>query len=159
MLSPRREARAGLAAGGTVGVLTLIAATTVGIGLTLGGRIIHTPTFVAVWLVVGVALSLLAARRARGRARRYVIGVDIDDDAFAPVPQILVRRDGARYELALAPGMSGIVEGGRAPLHIEALVREGRARLQLDAGTRAEITMTATTFVVRGRADVDVGAP
>jgi len=159
VLSRRAEARAALAAGGTVGALALIAAAMVGVGLTLGGRIIHTPSFVALWLVVGLTVSALAAHRARGRARRYVIGVDIDDDAFAPVPQTLVRRTRAGYELALAPGTSGIVEGGRAPLQIDALVREGRARLPLEAGTRAEITMTATTFVVRGRADAEAGAP
>ncbi len=161
VLSQRAETRAAFSAGGTVGALTLIAAATVGGGLTLGGRIIHTPSFVALWLVVGLAVSYLAAGRARARARRYVIGVDIDDDAFAPVPQTLVRRTRSGYELALAPGMSGIVEGGRAPLQIDALVREGRARLPIEVGTRAEITMTATTFVVRGRADVhlDVGAP
>ncbi len=159
LLSRRAESRAAWAAGGTVSALTALAATAVAVGLALGGRIIHTPSFISVWLAVGLAVSLLAAGRARTRARRYVIGVDIDDDAFAPVPQTLVRRTRFGYELALAPGMSGIVEGGRAPLQIDALVRQGRARLPLEVGTRAEITMTATTFVVRGRADAEAGAP
>jgi len=161
LLSRRAEVRAALVAAAVVGSLTAGCATLVGVGLTLGGRVIHTPSFVSIWVAVGLAVSLLAAGRARARARRFVIGVDIDDDAFAPIPQTLVRRasngsDG--YELALAPGMSGIVEGGRAPLQIDALVRQGRARLPLEAGTRAEITMTSTTFVVRGRADAEARA-
>lgn len=159
LLSRRAESRAALAAAAAVGALTVMAATTVAAGLLLGGRIIHTPSFVSLWTAVGLAVSLLAAGRARARSRRFVIGVDIDDDAFAPVPQTLVSRTGSGYELALAPGMSGIVEGGRAPLRIDALVREGRARVPLEAGTRAEITMMATTFVVRGRADAEAGAP
>jgi hypothetical protein len=156
-LSRRSERRAAGAAAAVVGALTLLTASAVGLGLFLGGRIVHAPTFVSVWTAVGLAVVLLAAARARGQARRYLIGVDIEDDAFAPMPQTLVRRARAGYELSLTAGMTGIVEDGRAPLRIDALVREGRTHVPLESDTRAEITMDATTFVVRARADA--GAP
>jgi hypothetical protein len=159
LLSRRAETHAARAAAVAVAGLVTVVAGAVGVGLLLGGRVVHTPSFISLWTAVGLAVVLLAAGRARARARRYVIGVDIDDDAFAPVPQTLVRRTRAGYELGLAPGMAGVVENGRAPLRIDALVREGRARVLLEAGMRAEIAMAATTFVVRARPDADREAP
>jgi hypothetical protein len=73
-----------------------------------------------------------------------------------------VRRVGAGYELALAPGMTGVVEDGydeggydvgHRALSIEALVRDGGVSVPLAAGVRAEITLATTTFVVRGVPD------
>ena len=86
---------------------------------------------------------------ARTRARRYAVGVDIDDDAYAPVPRDLVRRVGRHYELALGAGMSGVVEAGRTVRDVAALVREGTAALPLGPAARAELSTGATTFVVR----------
>jgi hypothetical protein len=159
VLSRRAERRAALAAAAIVLAMTALAAAAVGVGLFLGGRVIHTPTFVSLWTAVGLAVATLASGRAGRRARRYAVGVDIDDDAFAPVPQTLVRRTRAGYELGLAPGMIGVLEGERAPRRIDGLVREGRARVPFGSGQRAEITMEATTFVVRARpADGDAPA-
>jgi hypothetical protein len=167
VLSSRAERRAALAAGGTAFGLAALSGAIMALVLALGGRIVHAPTFVALWVAVGLAVATLAAARASARARRYLVGVDIEDDAFAPLPQALVRRVGQRYELALAPGIRGIVEEGSATLDVEALGREGRARVPLRAGMRAEITFGAatfvargaTTFVVRARPAVELGAP
>jgi len=93
--------------------------------------------------------AVVAGKRARERARRYLIGSAIDDDAFSSVPMALVRRTSAGYELALTPGMTGRFDGGRAPVLVESLVRERDARLGLPLGAQAEIALGANTFVVR----------
>jgi hypothetical protein len=70
-----------------------------------------------------------------------------------------VSRSSRGYELELAAGMRGTIETGAMPLDVERLVREGRLRLPLEPGTRAELTMGSTTFVVRARAAADLGPP
>jgi hypothetical protein len=151
VLSGRAERHAALASALVVFALGLGGAFVLAAGLLLGHRIIHAPGFVAIWLSLSAALALVAAGRARARSRQYVIGASIEDDAFAPLPLALVRGVNGGYVLGLAPGMIGTFEGGRAPLPIEALVREGRTQLPLEAGARAEISMGKTTFVVRAQ--------
>jgi hypothetical protein len=157
VLSARAETRAALVAGASVLGLSGVAATTLAVGLALAGRIVHAPSFLAMWLAVGLAVAVLAANRARTRARSYLVGVDIEDDAFAPLAQALVRRTRAGYALALAPGMSGVIEGSATSLDVEALLRGGRSRVVLDVGTRAELTLGSTTFVVRARLPGQLG--
>jgi hypothetical protein len=159
VLTARGERRAATAAAATVLALTALAAVVVACGLRVGGRIVHAPSFVALWVLLGVQLAGVAAWRARARARRYLVGIDIDDDAFAPFQQALVERSRQGYQLGLAPGMRGTVEGGPAPLDVDGLLRTGRASVQLAAGMRAELTMAATTFVVRAREASELGAP
>jgi hypothetical protein len=158
-LSRASERRAGASAAGVVLALTALGALGVGVLYHAAGRIVHAPSFVALWGALGLALATLAGARARSRARRYAIGIDIDDDAFAPVSRPLVRRARDGYALTLAPGMIGVVEGGRAPVSVEALVRDGGARVILNRGARAEISMAATTFVVRALPDGGVVEP
>src|SRR5262249_3758484 len=117
------------------------------------------PSYVALWSAMAVVLSLVAASRARARSRRYAVGIDIDDDAYAPTARALVRRARGGYDLALVPGMSGIVEGGQRSLSVEALVLEGATRVPLGAGARAQVSMAATTFVVQARAEAGRPAP
>jgi hypothetical protein len=157
VLSARAEVRAAVVAGASVLGLSVLAATTLAVGLTLTGRIVHAPTFLTMWLVVGLAVTVLAANRARARARRYLVGVDIEDDAYAPLAQALVRGTREGYALALAPGMSGVIESSATSLDVEALLRGGRSRVLLDVGTRAELTLGSTTFVVRAHLPGQLG--
>jgi hypothetical protein len=55
--------------------------------------------------------------------------------------------------------MTGVIEDGRRSLAIEALVRDGRASVPLGPGVRAEVTMSTTTFVVRGAPDRGLVTP
>jgi hypothetical protein len=164
LLSASSERRAALAAGLSVLALTALAAAATALALSFGGRIVHGPGFVALWLAVGFAVATLAAVRASARARRYLVGADIDDDAFASLARALVCRSRRGYELSLAPGMGmkGVVEGGPVPLDVESLLRNqgGGASLAvpLAAGMSAELTMGATTFVVRARPEREWGA-
>jgi hypothetical protein len=166
-LTVRTQRRAALAAGATVLGVSALAALATGALLHGLGRVVHALTFVGVWSALGATLAAIAARRASSRAGRYLVGVDIDDDAYAPFERVLVRRAWRRgvrrawrgYDLDLGPGMRGVVEGGRAPLDVESLVRAGRTRIRLDVGTRAEVTVAATTFVVRARTLADLGTP
>jgi hypothetical protein len=158
-LTPAAQSRAALAAGATVLGLTALVALAVAVGLHGLERIVLAPAFVAVWGALGVGLVAIAAARAGRRAGRYLVGVDIDADAYAPFERALVRRARRAYELRLVPGMRGIVEGRAAPLDVEALVRAGRPRVRLELGMRAEISVAATTFVVRARALAELGPP
>jgi hypothetical protein len=153
ILSARAERRAAVVAAVAVVGVTTAAGAVLALGLGLGHRIVHGPAFLALWSALGVALALVAASRARRRAGRYTIGIDLKDDAFSPLPITLVRRRGARYELALAPGMAGIIEEGRAstphghrPTSVDGL---GRARVPLAEGVHAEIAIAKTTFAIR----------
>jgi hypothetical protein len=155
-LSPRAERRSALAAGATVLALATAMALATAFGLLLAHRTLYVFEYLPLWGAVGLGVSVLAALRARTRARRYVVGVDIDDDAFAPVSLALVRRTSAGYRLALAGAggggeMTGVIETGRATLSVENLVRDHADALLLAPGTRAEISMAATTFVVQVR--------
>jgi hypothetical protein len=148
-LSPLDEWRQALAAAGLVLAATIGSAVVVGVALLAARRVIYGPGYVALWLAIGVGASALAAARARGRARQYTIGAGIDDDAFAGTPMALVRRGPSGYELALTQGMTGHFDGGRSPVLVESLVQARDARLPLGPGARAEVSLGATTFVVR----------
>jgi hypothetical protein len=159
VLTARAQRRAALAAGATALGAAFLVALAAGVGLHALGRIAHGPTFAALWAALGLTLAALAASRAGKRAGRYLVGVDVDDDSYAPVERVLVRRVRHGYELALSPGMSGVVESSGAPLEVEGLVRVGRPRVRLERETRAEVSIAATTFVVRGRSVAELGAP
>jgi hypothetical protein len=152
-----RWAAAGAA--GAVLASTAVAALLTGALFSATSRVVHVPSFVAMWAALGAALALSAVGRARARAGLYKVGVDIDDDAFAPLSLPLVHRQAGGYELSLAPGMFGVVEDGHRTLAIEALVRDGRASVPLALGVRAEVTMATTTFVVNGIPDRAVTEP
>jgi hypothetical protein len=158
-LSVAAERRAAGAAGAVVAAMTVAGALVVGAGLAAGNRIVHVPSFAALWGALGIALAVVAIGRARWRAGRYTVGIDIDDDAYAPLGIALVRRTPAGYALALAPGMAGVVETSHGARSVEALTREGVAYVPLGDGVRAEIAMAATTFVVRARAEQGTFAP
>ena len=164
VLSLRAERRAALLVGLSVLGLTVVAGGALAVGLVAGHRIIHGPGFLALWSALALALALVAARRASARAGRYLIGVDIDDDAFAAVPGALVARVGDGYELRLSPGMIGTLDAGGAPTSspvfsptlggapsaVDSLVRAGRLRFAVTESTFAELVVGKTTFVVRG---------
>jgi len=160
-LSPRRERAEVLwsAALAALGVTTLMLLTVL-IGVP-AGRLFIVPAFAAAWLGAGVYAAVIAAQRASQRARRYVIGAQVDADAFADVQVDLVRRCGDRYEIGLVPGMSGTFENGRAPLPVESVTQKGAVRLPLPLdGGRVSVTIGSNTFVVTSRAgdDDDGGA-
>jgi hypothetical protein len=115
-------------------------------------RVVYGPVYGIAWLLAAVAMSVVLGRRAAERAGRYTIGASIDDDAFAGAEVDLVRRVGAGYELTLAPGMTGTIASGRAPIAVETLVgsHSGTGRVPLGASVRAEIALGPTTFVIRG---------
>ena len=88
-------------------------------------RVVYALPYLVVWLLAGVGAAMVAAVRAAGRARCYGIGADIDDDAFARSPLPLVRRTPGGYAMRLAPGITGQLEGGRAPIPLESVIGEG----------------------------------
>ncbi len=115
------------------------------------GRAIFAPWFVAVWALAALTTSILAVLIVRRRLRRYVLGSSLQADAFAAVDVDLVRREGSRFDLTIVPGMKGHVGNGRAPLPVEALVGEKPHRIALGEGATAELSMGASTFVIRSR--------
>ncbi|HVZ74236.1 MAG TPA: hypothetical protein VHJ20_17775 [Polyangia bacterium] len=160
-LSNRTERRAGLLAALAVLAVTAGAGAALALGFGIAHRIILGPAFVAVWAGLGLALAFLTAARARARAGRYTVGIDIDDDAYAPTAVTLVRRRGAGYELAIAPGMTGFVERrGARPMPLGSAER---SRVALGEGAFAEVSIGKTTFSVRsiapraGRVDLPTG--
>lgn len=150
-LSARSEWRAALTAGGMVLALASGGALLVAAAQLAAHRVVYGPGYAALWILTGLGAALMAGRRARARAQAYVVGAGIDDDAFSPLPMTLVRRGPAGYELRVAEGMTGHIDGGRRPLLIEGLLRGqgGReARTTLPEGARAEIGLGNTAFVV-----------
>ena len=148
-LSRRRERRElavalAVVAGAFVGATALVATILVGVH-----RVVYAPVYGAFWLAAAAAMAVVLGRRALDRARRYTIGVSIDDDAFAGAEVDLVHRIGGAYQLSVVPGMTGTVASGRAPIAIETLVASRTVRVPLGADARAEIALGNTTFVVR----------
>jgi len=115
------------------------------------GHAIYAPWFVAVWTATVLVLAGLAVRAVRRRLSRFVLGSRLDADAYAPCEVDLVRRVGDQFELTMVPGMTGHIEGGRAPLPVEALVAASPRVLVLDEGSTAHVSWGASTFVVRSR--------
>jgi len=150
-LSPDGERRATvLAALGTAG-LVLVAMIVGAVFLNLRRTVVHAPTFLVSWLGVAAAVAVVAARRAAARARRYVVGAALDADAFGSAEVDLVRRGAEGYEVALVPGMTGVIENGRSPLPIESLVASGPARLALPRQGRVRICLGPASWVLRHR--------
>jgi len=155
-LSQRGEWRNAASTFGLVAAMSTAAALLVALALLAAHRVVYGPAYVALWLAVGAIAAALAASRAAGRARTYQIGADIDDDAFSALAIPLVRRTREGYRIALIPGFTGRIEGGRASQPVETLARQAGDRLvevPLEAGARAELTLGAATFVVRSIPD------
>lgn len=152
-LSPRYEWRAAIFAAMTTAAAVLLAM--VGTAVVIAGLdlVVHGTTFVVAWLGVATGVAIVAARRAAERARRYMLGVRIEADAFGPMEVDLVRRVGSKddYELGLTPGMVGTIEHGRSPLPIEALTRRGPVSVPLPAEGKVRIDLGASTFVISRR--------
>ena len=148
-LSRRREIRETAVALGVVAA-TFTAATGLVAAILLGShRVVYAPVYGGVWLAVALLMAAALGRRAFERARRYRIGVSIDDDAFAGTEVDLVRRVGSGYELTVVPGMSGTIAAGRAPIAVETLTAGKTARIPMAGDVRAEVSLANTTFVVR----------
>ena len=152
-LSRKGEWRAGLSAMAAGAALAVAAGAAVGMALLAAHRVVYGPAFVALWVVVGLGAAALAAARAADRARTYRIGISIDDDAFSATPLALVRRTAAGYRIRVARGFSGRLSGGRAPLLVESLTRDGGVDLPLQPDSRAELTLGSATFVVASARD------
>ena len=150
-LSRRRERRE-VAVALVVVVGAFLAATGLVAAALLGAhRVVYGPVYGTVWMGVAAIMGVMLGRRALERARRYRVGVSIDDDAFAGAEVDLVRRVGDGYELSLVPGMTGTIAAGRSPIAVETLTSSTRtARIPLGGDVRAEVAIGNTTFVVRG---------
>lgn len=150
-LSRRGELRAALFAFLLVASFAALAAAGVALALLAAHRVVYGPAYLAVWSLVGIGAAGLAGRRAARKARTFSVGTAIDDDAFAAMSLPLVRRTRSGYRLVLAPGFTGRIEGGRAPLPVEALVRDGVKEVPLPSGTRAELHLGAATFAIHAQ--------
>lgn len=150
-LSLRRERWGGLAAAAVVAALSMGGILVATLGVRAMGHSIYAPWFVMVWAASAVALSTVAVIAVRRRLSRFVLGTRLDADAYAPADVDLVRRVGEQFELTVVPGMTGHVEGGRAPMPVEALVRDRPQTIVLDEGSSARLSWGASTFVVRSR--------
>ncbi|HXJ23236.1 MAG TPA: hypothetical protein VMT03_23680 [Polyangia bacterium] len=152
-LSKRSEWRSALSAFGLVAAMSAATSAVVALALLVAHRVLFLPTYLGLWVVVGLGVSALAAARAARRARSYNIGTGIDDDAFAAMPMRLVRREGPTYRLVIAPGFTGRLDGDRAAIPLEAQLGSGQASrfvdVALEPGARAEVGSGATTFVIR----------
>jgi hypothetical protein len=155
-LSRRSEWRAALAAFGLVVAMCAATGAMVASAMLAAHRVVFLPWYSALWVVVGLGSAGLAAVRAARRMRAYQIGAAIDDDAFSALALPLVRRTPHGYRLAVVSGFTGRVDGGRAPLAVEALVRDSGGKsidLPLETGMRAEVVFGPATFVVRALDD------
>ena len=147
-LSKRGEWRvAALAFGSTAG-LGAGAALIVAGALAGAHRVVFGPAFLMVWAALGLGGATLAAWRAAARARAYRIGADIDDDAFSAIPLALVDRGRNGYQMRLAPGFSGRLRGGRAPIPVESLVDKTSVDVPLAMDGHAELRLGPATFVL-----------
>jgi hypothetical protein len=113
------------------------------------GRAVFAPTFLGLWAGLGLAVAAVAFARISRRLGRYRLGSKLDMDAFAPCDIDLVRRVGNRFALTVVPGMRGQIDGGRAPLSLEALAAHGPRTVTLDPETSAEIQLGPSTWIVR----------
>jgi hypothetical protein len=129
--------------------MSLAGALLVGAGLLGAHRVVNALPYLVVWMIAGAGAATVAAVRAVGRARCYAVGADIEDDAFAGTPMPLVRRTPGGYVMRLSPGMTGQLEGARAPIPLESVIGEGTVDVPLPAEARAEVNVGMATFVVR----------
>jgi hypothetical protein len=152
-LSRRGEWRAGFSALALVAGMSVASAVVVALALVAANRVVYAAAYLVVWLLASAGASLVAAVRAARRARCYGIGADIDDDAFSSSTLPLVRRTPAGYVMRLAPGMTGQLEAGRAPIPLESVIGEGVVDMPLPPDARAEVRVGLATFVVRSGPD------
>jgi hypothetical protein len=155
-LSRGSEWRGAVAAFGVVMAMCAATAAIVALGMLAAHRVVFLPWYSSLWVVVGLGSAGLAATRAARRARTYNIGAAIDDDAFSALALPLCRRTPSGYRLVVVPGFTGRIDGGRAPLALEALVGGGGGKsvdLPLETGMRAEVVFGPATFVVRALDD------
>src|SRR5262252_4133591 len=129
--------------------MSLASAMLVGLALLGAHRVVYATAYLVGWVLAGLTAAVVAAVRAARRARSYGIGASIDDDAFAGAPLPLVRRTPRGYVMRLAPGMTGQLESGRAPIPLESVIGEGVVDVPLPADARAEIQIGPAMFVVR----------
>jgi hypothetical protein len=156
-LSKRSEWRSALSAFALVAVMSTATAAIVALALLVAHRVLFLPTYLSLWVVVGLGASVLAAARAARRARSYNIGTGIDDDAFAALPMRLVRREGETYRLVIAPGFTGRMDGDRAAMPLETQLGGPASRfveVALEPGARAEVGSGPATFVIRNFPEV-----
>jgi hypothetical protein len=155
ILSLRRE-RLGAGLGALAGAALVLAGMgTAMLWLATVDRVVHGPTFIASWAAAALTVGIIGARWARARFGRYRIGLDAEADTFAATELDLVRRAGGDYELGLVPGMVGVLEGGRAPMPVEALTMRGPIRVPLPRDGQVRVEMGGVTFVIaRKREDV-----
>jgi hypothetical protein len=147
-LSRRGEWRAGFRAFALVAGMALAGALLVGVGLLAAHRVVNALPYFLVWMSAGLGGAAVAAARAMRRARVYGVGADIDDDAFAAAPLPLVRRTSGGYVMRLSPGITGQLDSGRAPIHLESVIGEGAVDVPLPADGRADVRIGMATFVV-----------
>jgi hypothetical protein len=147
-LSKRGEWRAAALAFGSTAGLGAGAALIVAGALAAAHRVVFGPAFLMVWVVLGLGGAALAAWRAAARARAYRIGAAIDDDAFSSVPLALVHRGRHGYQMRIAPGFSGRLRGGRAPIPVESLVDKASVDVPLAMDGHAELRLGPATFVL-----------
>lgn len=152
-LSRRGEWRAAVSAFAMVAGMSLATALLVGVALLGAHRVVYATAYFALWAFATVGAAGIAAVRAAQRARCYGIGASIDDDAFAGAPLPLVRRTPRGYVMRLAPGMTGQLESGRAPLPLESVIGEGVVDVPLPADARAEIEIGPAMFVISSGPD------
>ncbi len=150
-LSPQLEQRFGsyaasLAAGVSAAGFLAFAAMT-----WASGFVLHAPVFFATAAAGMGAAAGWAWRRTVRRIAHFRVGPHMEDDAFAAESLQMVRkRRGGGYELALAHGMTGVIEEDQVRRPIEGLTH--RARLvwvPLLPGLVARIDIGQTTFIVR----------
>ncbi len=164
-LSRRSEWRSGLSAFFVVAAMSAAAASVVAAALLIAHRVLFVPTYLGLWLLVTLGAASLAGYRAARRARAYHVGAAIDDDAFTALPMRLVRREGTSYRLVLAPGFTGRLDGDRAAIPVEAVLRDAAAgggrmvEVPFEPGARAEISTGTATFVLRNLPDVGPPPP
>lgn len=166
-LSKRAEWRSALSTFSVVAAMSLATAAIVALALLVAHRVLFLPTYLGLWLAVGIGAATVAGARAARRSRSYNVGAAIEDDAFAVMSMRLVRREGTGYRLVLAPGFTGRLDGDREGMPIEALLGGSAAsgrpvELALEPGARAQIQAGTATFVIQSQPDVGpapAGAP
>lgn len=159
-LSKRAEWRSALSTFSVVAAMSVATAAIVAVALLVAHRVLFLPTYLGLWLAVGLTAAAVAGARAARRSRSYNVGAAIEDDAFAAMSMRLVRREGPGYRLVLAPGFTGRLDGDREGIPVESLLggaegTSGRTvEVALEPGARAQIEAGTATFVIQSLPDV-----
>ena len=156
-LSKHRERTGAWLAVLSVGVGAVLSATAAFAVARALGRAVFAPQFLGLWGGVGIAVAIIAYTRVSRRLGRYRVGTRLDVDAFAPCDVDLVRRAGDSFELKVVSGMRGRLDGGRAPIPLEALAAAGSRTVSIEADTTAEVHLGSETWIVRNCPATDAG--